>query len=132
MRIKSFCGRNLSFCDQNHSTGVFRRAASGLSWAVARVDIEVRSTQRAVDRTHRSCTRRSEVPKATDSAELGAEMTEENAAAMKDMDFASHEVTCRASLCPPETEVLRNERGYPASEPKLARLRLPVCHDPRP
>ena len=40
-----FCGWNLSFCDQNYSTGVFRRTASGLSWAVARVDIDVRSTQ---------------------------------------------------------------------------------------
>src|SRR5258705_10099516 len=70
-----FCGRNLSFCDQNYSTGVFRRAASGLSWAVVRVGIDVGSTQRAVDWAHRACTRRSEIPKATNSAELGAEMT---------------------------------------------------------
>jgi uncharacterized protein len=33
---------------------------------------------------------------------------------MKDIEFASRGVTCRAWLCPPASEVLRNERGYPA------------------
>ena len=33
---------------------------------------------------------------------------------MRDIEFASREITCRAWLCPPESEVLRNERGYPA------------------
>jgi hypothetical protein len=33
---------------------------------------------------------------------------------MRDIEFASHGITCRGWLCPPESEVLRNERGYPA------------------
>jgi dipeptidyl aminopeptidase/acylaminoacyl peptidase len=33
---------------------------------------------------------------------------------MKVTEFASRGVTCRAWLCPPESEVLRNERGNPA------------------
>jgi len=33
---------------------------------------------------------------------------------MKDIEFKSHGVICRAWLCPPESEALRTERGYPA------------------
>ena len=32
----------------------------------------------------------------------------------KDIEFASHGVTCRAWLCPPESDALRNGRGSPA------------------
>ena len=30
---------------------------------------------------------------------------------MKDIEFKSHGVICRAWLCPPESEALRTERG---------------------
>lgn len=34
--------------------------------------------------------------------------------AIKEIEFTSHGVTCRAWLCPPESEAMRNERGAPA------------------
>lgn len=33
---------------------------------------------------------------------------------MKDIEFTRYGVTCRAWLCPPESEAMRNERGSPA------------------
>jgi len=33
---------------------------------------------------------------------------------MKDIEFTSHGVTCRAWLCPPQSDAMRNERGSPA------------------
>jgi uncharacterized protein len=33
---------------------------------------------------------------------------------VKDIEFTSHGVTCRAWLCPPESQAMRNERGSPA------------------
>jgi hypothetical protein len=38
----------------------------------------------------------------------------EMSAMMRDIEFASRGITCRAWLGPPESEVLRNGRGYPA------------------
>lgn len=33
---------------------------------------------------------------------------------MKEIEFTSHGVTCRAWLCPPDSDAMRNERGSPA------------------